>query len=68
MNFRHLLEQHQLALQLFDGVNEWLCKDGIMLKQGSRVDATIITLSRTSVEGVTPRCTRPRKAISGISA
>ena len=31
MNFRHLLEQHQLALQLFDAVNQWLCDAGYMV-------------------------------------
>lgn len=42
MNFRHLLEQHQLARQLFDAVNLWLSDAGIMMKQGTLVDATII--------------------------
>ncbi len=27
MNFRHLLEQHQLARQLFDAINQWLSDD-----------------------------------------
>ncbi|MGL5524464.1 MAG: IS5 family transposase, partial [Aeromonas veronii] len=39
MNFRHLLEQHQLARQLFDAINQWLCDAGIMMKQGTLVDA-----------------------------
>ena len=71
MNFRHLLEQHQLARQLFEAINQWLCDAGIMMKQGTLVDATIIeapTPPKTSVESVTPRCIRPRRAISGISA
>ncbi|OZG42478.1 IS5/IS1182 family transposase, partial [Aeromonas sp. A35_P] len=42
MNFRHLLEQHQLARQLFEAINQWLCDAGIMMKQGTLVDATII--------------------------
>lgn len=42
MNFRHLLEQHQLARQLFDTVNLWLSDAGIMMKQGTLVDATLI--------------------------
>ncbi|MGL5524849.1 MAG: IS5 family transposase, partial [Aeromonas veronii] len=42
MNFRHLLEQHQLARQLFDATNQWLCDAGIMMKQGTLVDATLI--------------------------
>lgn len=42
MNSRHLLEHHQLARQLFDSVNQWLSEAGIMMKQGTLVDATII--------------------------
>lgn len=42
MNFRHLLEQHRLARQLFDAVNLWLSDAGIMMKQGTLVDATLI--------------------------
>jgi IS5 family transposase len=42
MNFRHLLEQHRLARQLFDAVNQWLSDTGIMMKQGTLVDATLI--------------------------
>ncbi|WP_447834028.1 IS5 family transposase [Aeromonas veronii] len=42
MNFRHLLEQHQLARQLFDAVNLWLSDAGIIMKQGTLVDATLI--------------------------
>ncbi|MFM4857571.1 IS5 family transposase [Aeromonas hydrophila] len=36
MNFRHLLELHQLARQLFEAVNQWLCDAGIMMKQEER--------------------------------
>ncbi len=42
MNFRHLLEQHQLARQLFETINQWLSEAGVMMTQGSLVDATII--------------------------
>ncbi|MFM5523939.1 IS5 family transposase [Aeromonas jandaei] len=42
MNFRHLLEQHRLARQLFDTVNLWLSDAGIMMKQSTLVDATLI--------------------------
>lgn len=42
MNFRHLLEQHRLARQIFDAVNQWLSDAGIMMKQGTLVDATLI--------------------------
>ncbi len=42
MDFRHLLELHQLARQLFDSVNLCLSDTGIMMKQGTLVDATVI--------------------------
>ncbi|VCY43214.1 Putative transposase (identified by ISEscan HMM) [Klebsiella pneumoniae] len=42
MNFRHLLEQHQLARQLFKTINRWLAEAGVMMTQGTLVDATII--------------------------
>ena len=42
MNFRHLLERHQLARQLLDTINQWLTDSGVMMKQGTLVDATII--------------------------
>ncbi|MEZ6939843.1 IS5 family transposase [Aeromonas sp. S12(2024)] len=34
--------RHQLARQFFDTINQWLCDAGIMMKQGTLVDATII--------------------------
>ncbi|WP_405022742.1 transposase, partial [Klebsiella pneumoniae] len=32
MNFRHLLEQHQLARQLFKTINRWLAEAGVMIQ------------------------------------
>ena len=48
MNFRHLLEQHQLARQLFKTVNRWLTEAGVMMIQGTLVDATIIGAPRST--------------------
>ena len=42
MNFRHLLERHQLGRQIFDSINEWLSNAGVITTQGTIVDATII--------------------------
>jgi IS5 family transposase len=42
MNFRHLLEQHQLARQLFKTINRWLAEAGVMMTYSTLVDATII--------------------------
>jgi transposase, IS5 family len=42
LNFRHLLEANDLAEDIFASVNRHLAKKGLLLKQGSIVDATII--------------------------
>lgn len=42
MNFRHLLERKGLSRKLFNEVNLWLSDAGILLKEGTLVDATII--------------------------
>ena len=42
LRFRHLLEEHQLAPQILAVVNATLAGKGLMLKQGTVVDATLI--------------------------
>jgi len=42
LNFRHLLEENDLAEDILKRVNQHLARKGLMLKQGSIVDATII--------------------------
>lgn len=42
LNFRHLLETHQLTEKLFVEVNTHLVRHGITLRSGTLVDATII--------------------------
>lgn len=42
MDFHRLQGRHQLARQLFDAINQWLSDSGIMMKQGTLADATII--------------------------
>ncbi|OIP81464.1 IS5/IS1182 family transposase [Candidatus Kaiserbacteria bacterium CG_4_8_14_3_um_filter_38_9] len=42
LNFRHLLEEHQLQVRFFDIVNELLEERGLIKKDGTIVDATII--------------------------
>ena len=42
LNFRHLLEKHELAPKLLAAVNEHLTQHGLLLKRGTIVDATII--------------------------
>lgn len=43
LNFRHLLEKHQLAEQLLAQINALLSERGLLLRQGTIVDATIIS-------------------------
>jgi IS5 family transposase len=42
LNFRHLLEEHQLCGQMLDAVNLYLESRGIRIATGTIVDATII--------------------------
>jgi IS5 family transposase len=42
LNFRHLLEEHRIAEQILEGVNQMLSKRGVMLREGTILDATII--------------------------
>lgn len=42
MNFRHLLEKHQLAPAILAVINGYLREKGLSLRQGTIVDATII--------------------------
>ena len=43
LNFRHLLERHNLSRALFDRVNDYLASRGMKVAGGTIVDATIIT-------------------------
>lgn len=42
LNFRHLLEEYELAADILAKVNAHLSRQGLLLKRGSMVDATII--------------------------
>lgn len=42
LNFRHLLERHELGKKLFKEINAHLHDNGLMLREGTIVDATII--------------------------
>jgi len=42
LNFRHWLEQHDLTKMLFDEVGALLSERGLLMRQGTIVDATII--------------------------
>jgi IS5 family transposase len=42
LRFRHLLQKHELAEQILASVNEHLSQRGLILREGSIVDATLI--------------------------
>lgn len=42
LNFRHLLERHGLSSALFAQVNAMLSEKGLLLREGTTVDATLI--------------------------
>ena len=42
LNFRHLLEKHNLTKQIFDTTKRYLSEKRLMLREGTIVDATII--------------------------
>lgn len=43
LKFRHLLEKHDLGKSLFNAINKSLDREGVSLKGGTIVDATIIS-------------------------
>ena len=42
LNFRHLLEQHELTRRILEEVNAHLTERGLLLRAGTLVDATLI--------------------------
>jgi len=42
LNFRHLLEKHNLTRQIFEKTKQYLTEKGLLLREGTIVDATII--------------------------
>ncbi len=42
LNFRHLLERHGLGQVLFENIKEHLSEEGLILKEGTIVDASIM--------------------------
>ena len=41
--FRHLLEKHNLGKQIFETVKAHLCTQGMTMRQGTIIDATLIS-------------------------
>ena len=42
LKFRHLLETHELTRQIFETINAHLAQRGLMMREGTIVDATLI--------------------------
>jgi len=42
LNFRHLLERHQLTASIFNTINGHLAQKGLLLREGTIIDATLI--------------------------
>ena len=71
LNFRHLLERHDLTKAVFAAVAEHLEARGALLRGGTIVDATLIAASPSTKKreaSEMPRCFPQRRATSGTSA
>jgi IS5 family transposase len=83
LTFRHLLEKHDLGQQIFEVVKTHLKVNGMAMKQGTIVDATLIAAPSSTFTRVEPecavgtrtrrsrgiqRCTRLARASSGTTA
>ena len=71
LNFRHLLEAHELTKTVFEAVAEYLEARGALLRGGTIVDATLIAACRpprTRRASAIRRCIPRRRAINGTSA
>ena len=48
LNFRHLLEKHNLSEAIFDAVNHFLEEKNLLVKEGTSLDATLIAASTST--------------------
>ena len=69
LKFRHWLERHDLTRALFDDIAAMLEARGLLMRQGTIVDATIIAApsSTKNKSAATRKCTKPKRATSGTS-
>lgn len=69
--FRHLLEAHHLGDELVRLINDYLAENGLNVKTGTIVDATLIdapSLTKNQDGQRDPEMHQTKKVISGISA
>jgi transposase, IS5 family len=70
LSFRHLLEKNKLGKEIFDVVNAHLKQKGMAMKQVTIIDAMLISApssTKNKLANGAQRCTRQRRATSGIS-
>jgi IS5 family transposase len=80
--FRHLLEKHDLGKQIYEVVKAHLKANGMAMKKGTIIDATLIAAPSSTFTRAKPecaggtrtrrrrglrRCTKPPRASSGTS-
>ena len=71
LNFRRLLEKHELTGRLLAQINAHLCERGLFVGKGTIVDATIINApssTKNADKERDPEMHQTRKASSGTSA
>jgi IS5 family transposase len=51
LNFRHLLEKHHLTEELFESTRRYLTEKGLLVREGTIVDATIINAPSSTKNG-----------------
>lgn len=65
LRFRHLLEKHELALKILAVINAGLARQGLMLKTGTIVDASIIAAPSSTKNKDAARDPEMRQAKKG---
>ena len=71
LKFRRLLETNELTRKVFEAINAHLAERGLILREGTIVDATFIAAppsTKNKAKARDPRCIRRRRATTGISA
>ena len=69
--FRHLLEKHDLGEQIFEAVKAHLKANGMAMKQGTIIDATLIAApssTKNEKKERDPEMHQTKKGTSGTSA
>ena len=65
LNFRHLLEKHKLTEKIFENTKHYLADKGLMLREGTIVDATIINAPSSTKNEMRKRDTEMKQTKKG---